>query len=153
MTAIFATVDGIHETVALRNFLEFDVSYTEITKTFQNESGQTIVYPVRTGKRKISLKIEANTAYLKVLRTLFSAAVVHLQYTDGMYSDTDSMGNIKQETLEGDFRKTSDLTITRKADACTALPNAGMYSPYGKQGLYDRCGRGAYEFAVSLEEV
>ena len=151
MTAIKAMINGKEYT--LRNFLRFDVSYSEETKTYQNESGRKIIYPVRSGKRRIAMTIEANTMYLDVLRQLFSAAEIHLKYIDGMDIETDTIGNIKHLVQEGDFYKSSDISIKRIADSRTAMRNAGISCSGGRLGKYDRFGRGAYEFSVALEEV
>ena len=151
MTAILASVGGAE--YVLRNFLKFDVAYSEETKIYQNESGRKIIYPVRSGKRRIAMTIEANTTYLDVLRELFAAPEIHLKYIDGMDIETDCIGNIRHLVQEGDFCKSSDISIKRIADSCVALLNAGISCAYGKLGHYDRFGRGAYEFSVTLEEV
>ena len=151
MTAILANIGGTE--YVLRNFLKFDVSYSEETKSFQNESGKKIIYPIRAGKRRIAITIEANTTYLDVLRKLFSSTEIHLKYIDGMDVETDCISNIEHLVQEGDFYKSSDISIKRLADSRTALQNAGMSCSYGRLGKYDRFGRGAYEFSVTLEEV
>lgn len=151
MTAILANMDG--KDCVLRNILKFDVSYSEETRSYQNESGRRIIYPVRTGKRRIAMTIEANTTYLDVLRQLFGEVEIHLKYIDGMDIETDCIGNIKHLVQEGDFYKSSDISVKRIADSRIALLNAGMSCTYGKLGYYDRFGRGAYELSVTLEEV
>ncbi|MGN0592502.1 MAG: hypothetical protein ACI4JQ_04600 [Ruminococcus sp.] len=151
MTAILAEIDGME--YVLRNILKFDVSYSEEKRSYKNESGRMILYPVRTGKRSISLTIEANTIYLDVLRKLFAPTEIHLRYMDGMEADTDCIGNIRHRIQEGIFYKSSDISIRRAADSRVALNNAGIHCSYGKLGAYDRFGRGAYEFSVTLEEV
>lgn len=151
MTAIFHEINGTE--YILRNFTKFEESYTENIKKFESESGHSIVYPVRSGKRCISLTIEANSVYLNVLKRLFNQPVIHLKYTHGSDADTDCIGNIRQQIHEADFIKTSSISIKQIADIKVALPNAGMGCSYGKLGYYDRFGRGAYELSVSLEEV
>lgn len=151
MTAIFYTIGGAE--YMLRNIVKWQDSYSEEIKTYQNESGNAIVYPVRCGKHSISLKIEANSMYLSVLKSIFTQPVVHLKYTHGSDADTDCIGNIAQEIHEADFVKSGNITISQIADIKTALPNAGMSCTYGKLGKYDRFGRGAYEVSVTLEEV
>ena len=66
MTAIFLEIGGTE--YILRNFAKFEESFSENIKKFENESGHAIVYPVRSGKRCISLTIEANSVYLNVLK-------------------------------------------------------------------------------------
>lgn len=151
MTAIFLEIGGTE--YILRNFAKFEESFSENIKKFENESGHAIVYPVRSGKRCISLTTEANSVYLSVLKKLFNQPVIHLKYTHGSDADTDCIGNIKQKIHEVDFIKTSGISIKQIADIRVSLPNAGMKCSYGKLGYYDRFGGGAYEFSVSLEEV
>lgn len=151
MTAILANID--RKGYILRNILRFDVSYSEETRNYQNESGRRIIYPVRTGKRRIALRIEANTTYLDVLRQLFSAPEIHLKYIDGMDIETDTIGNIRHLVQEGDFYKSSDISVKRIADSRIAMHNAGISCSGGRLGKYDRFGRGAYELSVTLEEV
>lgn len=151
MTAIFHTIGGTE--YVLRNITEWRDSYSEEMKTFQNESGSTIVYPVRSGRRSISLKIEANSVYLSVLKSIFNEPVIRLRYTHGSDADTDCIGNITQKIHEADFIKSGKISVRQIADIRTALKNVGMSCSYGKLGKYDRFGRGAYEFSVTLEEV
>lgn len=151
MTAIFHEINGTE--YILRNFTKFEESYTENIKKFESESGHSIVYPVRSGKRCISLTIEANSVYLNVLKRLFNQPAIHLKYTHGSDADTDCIGNIKQQIHEADFIKTSSISIKQIADIKVALLNSGMGCSYGKIGYYDRFGRGAYELSVSLEEM
>ena len=151
MTAIFLTIGGTE--YLLRNFIEFRESYSENIKTFRNESGKAIVYPVRTGKCCLSIKIEANSVYLNVLKELFNQPVIHLKYTNGSDADTDCIGNIRQQIHEADFIKSGSISIEQIADIKTSCQNAGMKCSYGRPGFYDRFGRGAYIFSVSLEEV
>ncbi|MGN0631649.1 MAG: hypothetical protein ACI4JN_10010 [Ruminococcus sp.] len=148
MTAIFLTI-GSTEYI-LRNFTEFRESYSENIRKFENESGHSIVYPVRNGKRCLSITIEANSVYLNILKELFSHPVIHLKYTHGSDAECDCIGNIKQIIHEADFIKTSSINIKQIADIRTMLPNHGVQCGLG---FYDRFGRGAYEFSVSLEEV
>lgn len=151
MTAIFHEINSTE--YILRNFTKFEESYSENIKKFESESGHSIVYPVRSGKCCISLTIEANSVYLNVLKKLFNQPIIHLKYTHGSDADTDYIGNIKQQIHEADFIKTSGISIKQIADIRVAFPNSGMGCSYGKLGYYDRFGRGAYEFSVSLEEV
>ncbi len=151
MTALFLELGGTG--YIARNFLEFEETYKENTKQFENERGETIIYPVRSGKRCISLAIEANSIYLNVLKELFNQPVVHLKYTHGSDAECDIIGNVKQIIHERDFIKTSDIKVKQIADTKTIFPNAGIKCDYGKLGYYDRFGRGAYEFSVTLEEV
>lgn len=151
MTAIFLEIGGTE--YILRNFAKFEESFSENIKKFENESGHAIVYPVRSGKRCISLTIEANSVYLNVLKKLFNQPIIHLKYTHGSDADTDCIGDIKQKIHEVDFIKTSNITIKQIADIRVSVPNSGMKCSYGKLGYYDKFGRGIYEFSVSLEEV
>ncbi len=151
MTAIFHEIGGTE--YILRNFIKFDESFSENIKKFESESGHSIVYPVRSGKHCISLTIEANSVYLKTLKEIFNQPVIHLKYTHGSDADTDYIGNIKQQVHEADFIKTGNITINQIADIRTSVPNAGMSCSYGKLGLYDRFGRGIYQFSVTLEEA
>lgn len=151
MTAIFHTIGGTE--YILRNFIKFEESYSENIKKFESESGHAIVYPVRCGKCCISLTIETNSVYLSILKEIFSNAVIHLKYTHGSDAGTDCIGNITQKIHEKDFIKTSNIQVKQIADVRTSLPNSGIKSSFGGLGYYDRFGRGAYEFSVSLEEV
>lgn len=148
MTKIFHTIGGIEYT--LGNFLTFSESYSETNKTYTNEAGETILYPVRSGKKKLSIVIEANSVYLDVLKKLFCQPVIRLKYTHGSDSETNSIGDIKPLIHEAEFIKTSDISIKQISDVRTALPNYGVRNGLG---FYDRFGRGAYEFSVTLEEV
>ncbi|MDE6019850.1 MAG: hypothetical protein K2H01_02475 [Ruminococcus sp.] len=151
MTAIFLETGGTE--YILRNFTKFNESYSENIKKFESESGRAIIYPIRSGKRCIALTIEANSVYLNILKNMFNQPVIHLKYTHGSDADTDCIGNIKQQIHEADFIKTGNITIKQIADIKAAIPNAGMKCSYGKLGYYDRFGRGAYEFSVTLEEI
>ena len=148
MTAIYHTINGKEYT--LGNFLEFKESFSENIRKFENESGHSIVYPVRSGKRCLSITIEANSVYLNILKKLFNQPVIHLKYTHGSDAECDCIGNIKQTVHEADFIKTSSVSVKQIADIRTMLPNHGVQCGLG---FYDRFGRGSYEFSVSLEEV
>lgn len=145
MTAIYHTING--EEYILRNFLEFKESYSENIRKFENESGHSIVYPVRSGKRCLSITIEANSVYLKILKEIFSTPIIHLKYTHGY----DSEGYDKT-IHEVDFIKTSSVNIKQIANTKTTLPNYGVRAKYGLY-YHDAFGSGSYEFSVSLEEV
>ncbi|MGN0507602.1 MAG: hypothetical protein ACI4GX_00060 [Ruminococcus sp.] len=148
MTAIYHYINGREYT--LGNFLDFNESFSENIRKFENESGHSIIYPVRNGKSCLSITIEANSVYLNILKELFSHTVIHLKYTHGSDAECDCIGNIKQIIHEADFIKTSSINIKQIADIKTMLPNHGVRCG---MGFYDRFGRGAYEFSVSLEEV
>lgn len=151
LTAIIHTIGNTE--YVLRNITSWECSYSEELRTFQNESGSTIVYPVRSGKRTISIKIEANSVYLGVLQDIFNQPVIHLRYTHGSDAECDCVGNIMQKVHEAEFIKLSKISVQQIADIRTALPNCGVSCSYGKFGKYDRYGRGAYIFSVTIEEV
>lgn len=142
----------------IRQFLQFDVSYTEITNTYQNESGKTIQYPIRQGKRKIVLKLETNLNGLEHLKTFFQQPELLLFYQ----SPTDSAEQY------GRFRKTADIQIqtVSRNHSFDNHPFLYQLEAYGTNITYfwslsevlayqqkysDSCG--IYELSVSLEEV
>lgn len=142
----------------IRQFLQFDVSYTEIANTYQNESGMTIQYPIRQGKRKIALKLETNLNGLEHLKTFFQQPELLLFYQ----SPTDSAEQY------GRFRKTADIqiqTVSRNHsfDNHPFLYQLEVYGtnityfwslpevPAYQQKYSDSSG--IYEFSISLEEV
>ena len=128
-----------------------DVAYSEDVNTYQNESGKTISYPVRLGKRKIEYKVETDLQGLDVLTEIFQQPEMLLFYK----SASDS-----QEQC-GYFRKTSDLQITTVSRNPKFDNNPFLYQMQSKSptsyfyllddGLQQHTG--AYEFSVSLEEV
>lgn len=142
----------------IRQFLQFDVSYTEITNTYQNESGKTIQYPIRQGKRKIVLKLETNLNGLEHLKTFFQQPELLLFYQ----SPTDSAEQY------GRFRKTADIqiqTISRN-HSFDNHPFLYQLEAYGTNITYFWSlsevlayqqkysdSSGIYELSVSLEEV
>lgn len=148
-----------YDNTLLRNLLQFEVSYAETVNTYENESGQTISYPVRIGKRKIALKVETDLHGLIMLKDYFSQPECFFFFR----STTDI------EEQHGTFRKTSDVQIQTVANECN-LHNTHLFddasalcdvnSEYGDylQQLYEfykgnDYHTGAYEFSVSLEEV
>ncbi len=152
MTAIVYEIDGIW--YYLRNFLEFSESYSEETNKFSCESGHTYVYPLQNGgrKHKISLKIEANSEYLKVLRKIFSQTEISLTFFhDSANVSTDAIGNVKRLPRRETFVKSGDYKVEQIVPVDTAIRNHGMYCVNGCGGAYDRYGRGAFEFSVTLE--
>lgn len=142
----------------IRQFLQFDVSYTEIANTYQNESGMTIQYPIRQGKRKIALKLETNLNGLEHLKTFFQQPELLLFYQ----SPTDSTEQY------GKFRKTADIqiqTIFRNHNFGNH-PFLYQLEAYGTNITYFWSlsevlayqqkysdSSGIYELSVSLEEV
>lgn len=137
-----------------RNLLEFNVSYSETVNTYENEKGRTIQYPVRVGKRKISLKVETNLHGLAILKDYFSQNEFFFFFR----STTDEVEQ------NGTFRKTSDIqiqTIANEPDFRNVhlfgdVPNSDTSSEYGEYvQLYlgNDNHTGAYEFSASLEEV
>lgn len=85
----------------VHQFIAFDVSYSEIVNTYENENGNTIQYPIRLGKRKINLELETDLGGLEALKTFFQPADLLLLYK----SPSDA-------TIQyGYFRKTSDIQI------------------------------------------
>ena len=138
----------------IRKFTKFDVSYTEITNTYENETGHIIQYPVRIGKRKIDLELECNLDTLNILTGFFQQSEILMLYQ----SPTDAVEQF------GVFRKTSDIqmqTISKNPDYCNnpflyqALEyhtNDGYF--YELQELYKGKNQtGIYYISVSLEEV
>lgn len=148
-----------YDNMLMRNLLTLDVSYAETVNTYENESGQTITYPIRIGKRKIDLKIETDLQGLIMLKDYFSQPECFFFYR----STTDI------EEQHGTFRKTSDVkiqTIANESNFCNShlFDDASFFcdvnSEYGNylQRLYEfykgnYYHTGAYEFSVSLEEV
>ena len=148
-----------YDNMLMRNLLTFDVSYAETVNTYENESGQTITYPIRIGKRKIDLKIETDLQGLIMLKDYFSQPECFFFYR----STTDI------EEQHGTFRKTSDVQIQTIANESNfrnshLFDDASFFcdvdSEYGDylQRLYEfykgnYYHTGAYEFSVSLEEV
>lgn len=148
-----------YDNMLMRNLLTFDVSYAETVNTYENESGQTITYPIRIGKRKIDLKIETDLQGLIMLKDYFSQPECFFFYR----STTDI------EEQHGTFRKTSDVQIQTIANESNfrnshLFDDASFFcdvnSEYGNylQRLYEfykgnYYHTGAYEFSVSLEEV
>lgn len=142
----------------IRQFLQFDVSYTEIANTYQNESGMTIQYPIRQGKRKIALKLETNLNGLEHLKTFFQQPELLLFYQ----SPADSAEQY------GRFRKTADIqiqTVSRNHgfDNHPFLyqleaygTNITYFEPLSEVPAYQqqyRNSSGIYELSISLEEV
>lgn len=141
-----------YQNYLIRNVLQMDVSYSEDVNTYQNESGRTISYPVRLGKRKIAYKVETDLQGLDILTEIFQQPEILLFYK----SASDS-----QEQY-GYFRKTSDLQITTVSRNPKFDNNPFLYQWQYKSpelshfyllndGLQPHTG--AYEFSVSLEEV
>ncbi len=142
----------------IRQFLQFDISYSEISNTYQNESGMTIQYPIRQGKRKIDLKLETNLNGLEHLKTFFQQPELLLFYQ----SPTDSAEQY------GRFRKTADIqiqTISRNHDFDNH-PLLYQLAAYGTNTTYFwplpeilayqqkySNSSGIYELSISLEEI
>lgn len=61
----------VYQNYLIRNVLQMDVTYSEDVNTYQNESGKTISYPVRLGKRKIAYKMETDLQGLDILTAIF----------------------------------------------------------------------------------
>lgn len=140
----------------IRQFITFDVSYSEIVNTYENENGNTIQYPIRLGKRKINLELETDIGGLEALKTFFQSAELLLLYK----SPSDA-------TIQyGHFRKTSDIQIqvehrNGSFGNCPFLYQQLEFSEakgyfYDLSTLETRLNYqdvGIYRFSVSLEEV
>ena len=141
-----------YQNYLIRNILQMNVTFSEIVDTYENESGHTITYPVRLGKRRIDIKMEADLQGLEILMEVFKQPELLLFYK----SPSDSCEQY------GYFRKTSDLQITTIARNPRFDNNPLLYQWQNKSpelshfyplddGLQPHTG--AYEFSVSLEEV
>mgnify|MGYP004519858575 FL=1 len=141
-----------YQNYLIRNILQMNVTFSEIVDTYENESGHTITYPVRLGKRRIDIKIEADLQGLEILMEMFKQPELLLFYK----SPSDSCEQY------GYFRKISDLQITTIARNPRFDNNPLLYQWQNKSpelshfyplddGLQPHTG--AYEFSVSLEEV
>ena len=138
----------------IHQFTKFDVSYAEITNTYENESGHTIQYPVRIGKRKIDFDLECNLDALDILMGFFQQSEILMLYQ----SPTDAVEQF------GVFRKTSDIqiqTISKNPSYCN---NPFLYQALEhntKNGYFyelqelqkGKNQTGIYYISVSLEEV
>ena len=138
----------------IRQFTKFDVSYTEITNIYENESGHTVQYPVRIGKRKIDLELECNLDTLNILTEFFQQSEILMLYQ----SPTDAAEQF------GMFRKTSDIQIQTISKNPHYYNNPFLYQTleyntndgyfYELQELYaGKSQTGIYYISVSLEEV
>lgn len=138
----------------IRQFTKFDVSYSEITNTYENETGHTIQYPVRVGKRKIDLELECNLDTLNILTEFFQQSEILMLYQ----SPTDAAEQF------GMFRKTSDIQIQTISKNPSYYNNPFLYQAleyntndgyfYELQELYKGENQtGIYYISVSLEEV
>lgn len=138
----------------IRQFTKFDVSCTEITNIYENESGHTIQYPVRIGKRKIDLELECNLDTLNILMGFFQQPEILMLYQ----SPTDAVEQF------GTFRKTSDIQIQTISKNPSYYNNPFLYQAlehntndgyfYELQELYaGKSQTGIYYISVSLEEV
>lgn len=141
-----------YQNYLIRNILQMNVTFSEIVDTYENESGHTITYPVRLGKRRIDIKMEADLQGLEILMEMFKQPELLLFYK----SPSDSCEQY------GYFRKISDLQITTIARNPRFDNNPLLYQWQNKSpelshfyplddGLQPHTG--AYEFSVSLEEV
>ena len=141
----------VYQNYLIRNVLQMDVTYSEDVNTYQNESGKTISYPVRLGKRKIAYKMETDLQGLDILTAIFRQPEILLFYK----SASDSREQY------GYFRKTSDLQITTLSRNPKFDNNPFLFQMQSESsvsyfyplddGLQPHTG--AYEFSVSLEEV
>ena len=138
----------------IRQFTKFDVSYSEITNTYENETGHTIQYPVRLGKRKIELELECNLDTLNILTEFFQQSEILMLYK----SPTDAVEQF------GMFRKTSDIKMQTISKNPHYYNNPFLYQKledgtnngyfYELQELYaGKSQTGIYYISVSLEEV
>lgn len=138
----------------IRQFTKFDISYTEITNTYENESGYTIQYPVLVGKRKINFELECNLNALSILKEFFQQPEILILYQ----SPTDAAEQF------GTFRKTSDIQIQTISKNPNYYNNPILYQKlesgtndgyfYELQELYkEKNQTGLYYLSVSLEEV
>ena len=141
----------VYQNYLIRNVLQMNVTYSEDVNTYQNESGKTISYPVRLGKRKIEYKVETDLQGLDILTAIFRQPEILLFYK----SASDSREQY------GYFRKTSDLQITTVSRNPKFDNNPFLFQMQSESstsyfyllddGLQPHTG--AYEFSVSLEEV
>ena len=138
-----------YENFLIRNFLQFDVSESELVNTYQNESGRTILYPIRQGKRKISLKIETDLNGLAHLKEYFNQPSLLLYYK--------SPADIAEQN--GIFRKTSDIQ-TETVKKGHFFDNSPIFWDsqveeigFSRPVLDAEQNTGIYELSVSLEEV
>lgn len=138
----------------IHQFTKFDVSYTEITNIYENESGHTIQYPVRIGKRKIDLELECNLDALNILMDFFQQSEILMLYK----SPTDAVEQF------GTFRKTADIQVQTISKNPHYYNNPFLYQKledgtnsgyfYELQELYaGKSQTGIYYISVSLEEV
>lgn len=138
----------------IHQFTKFDVSYTEITNIYENESGHTIQYPVRIGKRKIDLELECNLDALNILMDFFQQSEILMLYK----SPTDAVEQF------GTFHKTSDIQVQTISKNPHYYNNPFLYQKledgtnngyfYELQELYaGKSQTGIYYISVSLEEV
>lgn len=140
----------------VHQFLDFNVSYSEIVNTYENENGDTIQYPIRLGKREMDLEIETDLGGLEALKTFFQPAELLLIYK----SPSDATSQY------GYFRKTSDIQIQVEKkngsfENCPFLYQqvefteaTGYFCELSKmesESGYQRTG--IYRISVSLEEL
>lgn len=138
-----------YENFIIRNIMQFDVSESEIMNTYQNENGNTILYPIRQGKRKINLKIETDLIGLVHLKEYFKQPELLFFYK--------SPADIKEQG--GIFQKTSDIqtNIVKKGHSFDNNPifwdsqieNIGFTKPITE----NEQSTGIYELSISLEEL
>ena len=138
----------------IHQFTKFNVSYSEITNTYENETGHTLQYPVRLGKRKIELELECNLDTLNILTEFFHQSEILMLYK----SPTDAVEQF------GMFRKTSDIQVQTISKNPHYYNNPFLYQKledgtnngyfYELQELYaGKNQTGIYYISVSLEEV
>ena len=138
----------------IHQFTKFNVSYSEITNTYENETGHTLQYPVRLGKRKIELELECNLDTLNILTEFFQKSEIFMLYK----SPTDAVEQF------GMFRKTSDIKMQTISKNPHYYNNPFLYQKledvtnngyfYELQELYAVENQtGIYYISVSLEEV
>ena len=138
----------------IHQFTKFNVSYSEITNTYENETGHTIQYPVRLGKRKIELELECNLDTLNILTEFSQQSEILMLYK----SPTDAVEQF------GMFRKTSDIKMQTISKNPHYYNNPFLYQKledatnngyfYELQELYAGENQtGIYCISVSLEEV
>lgn len=138
----------------IHQFTKFDVSYSEITSTYENEAGHTIQYPVRVGKRKIDLELECNLDTLNILTEFFQQSEILMLYQ----SPTDAAEQF------GVFRKISDIQVQTTSKNPHYYNNPFLYQTleydtnngyfYELQELQKGENQtGIYYISVSLEEV
>lgn len=138
-----------YENFLIRNFLQFDVSESEIVNTYQNENGNTILYPIRQGKRKINLQIETDLSGLAHLKEYFNQPELIFFYKSP--ADAEEQGGI--------FRKTSDIqtNTVKKGHSFDNNPIFGDAQMedigFSKPITENEHNTGIYELSISLEEI